>query len=149
MQAGKEAAMHHMSRRAALRGTLGLTAAGVLSRPYIASAAAATATVWQVQGFVPEEDEAFRVTVADYQKASGNRIDLSIMPFTALNQKVISALTSGDVPDLIFHIAPSSILPQNAWNDKLVDVSDIVEPRKSELSATALLASSYYNNVTK
>ena len=26
------------------------------------------------------------------------------MPFMALNQKIISALTSGDVPDLIFHI---------------------------------------------
>ena len=28
------------------------------------------------------------------------------MPFMALNQKIISALTTGDVPDLIFHIAP-------------------------------------------
>ena len=55
-----------------------------------------TAVVWQNQGFVPEEDAAFRKTVADYEKASGNKIDLSIMPFTALNQKAISALTSGD-----------------------------------------------------
>ena len=29
------------------------------------------------------------------------------MPFMALNQKAISALTSGDVPDLMFHDAPS------------------------------------------
>ena len=39
-------------------------------------------------------------------KASGNKLDYSIMPFMALNQKVISALTSGDVPDLIFLDAP-------------------------------------------
>ena len=32
----------------------------------------------------------------------------------------ISALTSGDVPDLVFMDAPSSILPQNAWDDKIV-----------------------------
>ena len=93
-----------------------------------------------MQGFVPEEDEAFRVTVADYQKASGNKIDLSIMPFTALNQKVISALTSGDVPDLVFHDAPATILPQNAWDNKLEDVSDVVEAHRSELSNTAVLA---------
>ena len=141
--------MQHMSRRAVIRGSLGLTATGMLSRPHIANAAATTATVWQVQGFVPEEDEAFRVTVADYEKASGNKIDLSIMPFTALNQKVISALTSGDVPDLVFHDAPATILPQNAWDNKLEDVSDVVEAHRSELSNTAVLGSSFYNSVTK
>jgi len=141
--------MESVGRRLVLRASLGLTAAGMLSRQHIANAEAKTAVVWGDQGFVPEEDEAFRATVAHYEKASGNKIDLSIMPFMALNQKVISVLTIGDVPDLIFHIAPSTILPQNAWNDKLVDVSDIVEAHKSELSHTALLSSNYYNSVTK
>jgi multiple sugar transport system substrate-binding protein len=141
--------MRFMSRRLVIHGSLGLAATGILARPYIANAAASTATVWQVQGFVPEEDAAFRKTVADYEKASGNKIDLSIMPFTALNQKVISALTSGEVPDLVFHDAPATILPQNAWENKLEDVSDIVEARRSELSKTAVLASSFYNSVTK
>jgi multiple sugar transport system substrate-binding protein len=138
-----------MSRRLVINGSLGLAATGMLSRPYIANAAASTATVWQVQGFVPEEDAAFRATVADYEKASGNKIDLSIMPFTALNQKVISALTTGEVPDLVFHDAPATILPQNAWDNKLESVSDVVEAHQSELSATAVLASSFYNSVTK
>jgi multiple sugar transport system substrate-binding protein len=141
--------MRNMSRRSVIAGSLGVATAGTLSRPYIANAAAATAVVWQVQGFVPEEDAAFRKTVADYEKASGNKIDLSVMPFQALNQKAISAITSGEVPDLIFHDAPATILPQNAWNDKLVDVSDIVENYKSMLSETALLNSSYYNGATK
>ena len=43
-------------------------------------------------------------------------------------RKIISALTSGDVPDLIFADAPSNILPQNAWDDKIVDVTDVVAP---------------------
>src|SRR5215475_8355013 len=71
------------------------------------------------------------------------------MPFMALNQKTISALTSGDVPDLIFHDAPATILPQNAWDDKLVDMSDVVEPYKSQLTATALGCSSFYNSATR
>ncbi len=141
--------MECMGRRSVIRGSLGLAAAGILARPHIANAAPSTAIVWRDQGFVQEEDNAFRATVAEYEKTSGNKIDLSIMPFTALNQKIISALTTGEVPDLIFHIAPSTILPQNAWNDKLVDVSDIVEAHKSELSNTALLSSSYYNKVAK
>src|SRR5580692_12797728 len=103
--------MVSVSRRSVLAGSVSLAAAGTLARPHIANAAAATATIWQVQGFVPEEDDAFRKTVADYEKASGNKIDLSVMPFQALNQKAISAITSGEVPDLIFHNAPATILP--------------------------------------
>jgi multiple sugar transport system substrate-binding protein len=141
--------MESMGRRSAIRGSLGLLATGILARPHIAKAEASTCIVWRDQGFVPEEDASFRATAAAYEKASGNQIDLSIMPFTALNQKIISALTTGEVPDLIFHIAPTTILPQNAWNDKILDVSDIVEAHKAELSHTALKNSSYYNNVTK
>jgi multiple sugar transport system substrate-binding protein len=141
--------MTSMSRRSALLSTAGLAAAGCLARPSIANAADTAATVWQVQGFVPQEDEAFRKTVADYEKASGNKIDLSVMPFQALNQKAISAITSGDVPDVIFHDAPATILPQNALDDKLEDVSDVVEPQRSKLSETALLNSTFYNATTK
>lgn len=135
--------MVKLGRRSVLAG------ASVLSLPYIANAAATTATVWQVQGFVPEEDEAFRRTVADYEKASGNKIDYSIMPFMALNQKAISALTSGDVPDLIFHTAPETILPQNAWNDRLADMTDVVDTQKDKLSHVALQCASYYNSTKK
>jgi multiple sugar transport system substrate-binding protein len=103
--------MATMNRRWVIRGSISLAATGALSRPYIANAAGTTAIVWQIQGFVPEEDAAFRKTVADYERQSGNKIDLSVMPFQALNQKAISALTSGEVPDLIFHAAPETILP--------------------------------------
>jgi multiple sugar transport system substrate-binding protein len=138
-----------LGRRSMLTGSLGIVAAGSLARPYIANAAATTATVWQVQGFVPEEDAAFRKVVADYEKASGNKIDYSIMPFMALNQKTISALTSGDVPDMVFHDAPATILPQNAWNDRLVDVTDVVETQKAKLSPSMLAGSNFYNSATK
>ena len=140
--------MAKLSRRMVVQGAL-TTAAGTLARPFIANAQAKTAVVWQNQGFVRQEDEAFVKTVRDYEKASGNKIDLSVMPFMALNQKAVSVLTSGDVPDLIFFDAPSAILPQNAWDDKLIDVSDVVEPYKSKMSQSALLNSTFYNKTTK
>ncbi|HET7881005.1 MAG TPA: extracellular solute-binding protein, partial [Acetobacteraceae bacterium] len=141
--------MNRMSRRSVMRGSLGIIATAPLVRPHLTNAAATNAVVWQVQGFVPEEDAAFRKTIADYQKASGNRIDLSVMPFQALNQKAISAITAGDVPDVIFHDAPATILPQFAWDNKLEDVSDVVGALSSQLSETALLNSTFYNSVTK
>jgi multiple sugar transport system substrate-binding protein len=141
--------MRTMSRRSLIGAPIGLAAAAGLGRPYIANAQATTATLWVGQGFVPAEDVAFRKTAADYEKASGNKLDYSIMPFQALNQKTIAALTSGDVPDLIFHDAPATILPQNAYDDKLIDVSDVVEAQKSLLSDTAVASASYYNNATK
>ena len=141
--------MSKISRRSALRSSLALAAGAALSRPYIANAAATTAIVWNNQGFVKEEDTAFKQVVADYEKLTGNKIDYSIMPFMALNQKTISALTSGDVPDLIFHDAPATILPQNAWNDKLLPVADVVATQKDKLHPSALLGSSFFNSATK
>ena len=138
------------TRRTLLRSSLAVAAAGTLARPYIANAAATTATVWWTQGFIPEEDAAFRKVVSDYQKASGNTIDYSIVPFAPLMQKTISAITSGEVPDLISHdVADQQIIPQNAWNDKLVEVGDVVETQKSEYLPNVVLGAQYYNNVTK
>src|SRR6516162_7718948 len=107
--------MGKLSRRSVLHASVGL-AAGALARPYTANAAAKTASVWWTQGFVPEEDASLRRMIAEYEKASGNKIDYSIVPFAPLNQKVISALTSGDVPDLITLAgADRRVVPQNAW----------------------------------
>jgi len=135
------------TRRSVLRSSLGL-AAGALARPYIANAAATTAEVWWNQGFVPEEDAAFRRAVADYEKASGNKIDQSIIPFAPLRQKEVSAIQSGVVPD-VMEIADNQFAPLNAWDNKLLDVSDIVETQKSQFSPIAISSSYLYNNATK
>jgi multiple sugar transport system substrate-binding protein len=140
--------MRNLSRRSVLRNSLAVAAAGTLARPFIANAAATTAEVWWAQGFVPEEDEALKKVVADYQKASGNTIDLSIMPFAPQRQKIVSAVTSGVVPDL-FQNNPDEIMALYAWDDKLVDVTDVVDTQKEEFADTALLSAFCYDNVAK
>ncbi len=137
-----------LSRRSLLRGSAGMAAAGLLARPYIARAQAKTAQVWWAQGFVPEEDDAFLKVVADYEKASGNKIEHSIVPFAPLRQKVISAITSGVVPDLVT-VTPTEAAPLQAWQDKLVDVSDVVETQKAKMVPAALAAANSYNSVEK
>jgi multiple sugar transport system substrate-binding protein len=140
--------MGSLSRRSVLRSSLAVAAAGTLARPYIANAAATTAEVWWPQGFVPEEDVAIKKIVADYEKASGNTIDLSITPFAPQRQKIVAAVQSGVVPD-VFRNNPDEIVGLYAWDDKLVDVSDVVEAQKEELTETALLNTYCYNRVTK
>jgi len=137
-----------LTRRSVLRGSVGLAATGALARPHIANAATTTAELWWVQGFAQEEDVAFKKVLADYEKASGNKIEDSIIPFAPLRQKAVSAITAGVVPD-VMKLADFSFLPLNAWADKLVDVSDIVEPLKSQYIDTALRATYSYNNITK
>ncbi len=141
--------MAAMSWRGAIRGAVATAAAGALARPYIANAQAKTAVVWVNQGFIPQEDAAFKKLADDFMKQSGNKLEYSIMPFTAQNQKTISALTSGDVPDLIFMDAPATIISQNAFNDKFIDVTDVVKPYESQLSDTAKLGATFYNKATK
>jgi multiple sugar transport system substrate-binding protein len=136
------------TRRSVLRGSAGLLAATALARPHIANAAATTATMWLSQGFIPEEDAAYKAMVADYQKASGNTIDYSIIPFAALRQKAVSAVAVGVVPDLM-ETADFNFLYLNAWKDNLLDVSDVFETKKANYSQNAIDSSFAYNSVAK
>jgi len=128
--------MSILTRRSVLRGSLGFATVGTLARPYIASGATTTATVWWTQGFAEEEDISFKKIVADYEKASGNAIDYSIIPYAPMRQKIVSAVSSGVVPDL-FQNTPAEIIALYAWQDKLVDVSEVVETQGEENTETA------------
>jgi multiple sugar transport system substrate-binding protein len=140
--------MARPTRRSVLRASMGMAVAGALARPSIANAAATTATVWWTQGFAQEEDISFKKIVADYEKASGNTIDYTLVPFAPLRQKIVSAITSGAVPDL-FQNNPVETLALYAWEDKLIDVADVVETQKKLYTETALVTAQCYNSVEK
>ena len=124
-------------RRSLLQGSLGFAAAGALAQPYIANAQAKTMTMWFAQGFVEDEDVALRKAVAEYEKASGNKVELSIIPFAPMRQKIVSAITSGVVPDVTQN-NPAEILQLYAWQDKWIETEDVVETQKAKFSETAL-----------
>jgi multiple sugar transport system substrate-binding protein len=137
-----------LTRRSMLRSSAALATVGALGRPFVAKAAAKTATVWWIQGFAQEEDVAFKKIVEDYQKASGNTIDYTIIPYAPMRTKIVSAVTSGEVPDL-FQNTPVEMSAIWAWDDKLVDVTDVIETQKKEYSESSLLSAFNYNSVTK
>ena len=137
-----------LTRRSLLQRSLGLTTAAAICRPYTSNAAAKTATVWWTQGFAQEEDIAFQKVVADYEKASGNAIDYTLGPFAPMRQKIVAAMTSGAVPDL-FQNNPVEILALYAWDNRLVDVSDVIETQKSQYTDTALVTAHCHNSIEK
>lgn len=140
--------MENMGRRSVLQGSITLGAAGTLARPFIANAAATTAAVWWIQGFVQEEDVAFRHLVAEYEKISGNTIDFSIIPYAPMRQKIVSAVTGGLVPDL-FQSTPAELIALYAWDDKLLEVTDVVDTQKAAYTETALASAKCYNSIKK
>ena len=140
--------MDRLTRRSILRASAGLAAVGAIARPFVANAEAKTATVWWVQGFAEEEDIGFKQLVADYEKASGNQIEYSIAPFAAMRQKEIAAVTSGVVPDIL-NVGDYFFGVLSAWNDQLVDLTDVIETQKSLFLPTALQTAYAYNNELK
>src|SRR6185437_8002907 len=76
------------------------------------------------------------------------KIEYSITPFAPHRQKIVSAVTSGIVPDLTV-ANPSEFLPLQAWEGRLVDVSDVVEPQKSKMWPEAVESAFCYNKHEK
>src|ERR1700719_1090919 len=59
-----------------------------------------------------------------------------------------ASVTTCPVPAL-FQNNPPEIIALYAWQDKLVDVTDVVETQREEYTETALLTVRCYNNVEK
>jgi multiple sugar transport system substrate-binding protein len=137
-----------MSRRT-LVGTVGALSAAAVTRPRRAKAAQ-TITVWWNQGFYQAEDQAVKDSIAAWEKESGNKVDLLFLPVGDVTAKIVSAMTTGDVPDLIYSdTGQNLIVPQASWNNKLVDLSDVVDTQRANFLPTALDSASFYNNVLK
>lgn len=134
--------------RHALALALGLGVLGFMASPDEAEAAGQTVTIWWNQGFYQAEDQAMKDAVAAWEKKTGNKVELTLTNGSDLPAKVVAAITTGEVPDVVYADTGDFLLiPQNAWNDKLADVSDVVETQKGEYNEAAIQAGRYYNNV--
>jgi multiple sugar transport system substrate-binding protein len=70
------------------------------------------------------------------------------MPYAPMRQKIVSGMTSGVVPDL-FQNDPKEIIALYACDDKLVDVTDVIDTQREEYTETSLLSANCYNSVVK
>ena len=102
--------------------------------------------IWWEQGYNLEEDEAIREAVNQWQEQTGNKVRLSFFTNDELLGKAERAVRVGNTPDIMMNLKGEKMLyPRLAWEDKLEDVSDILEPIQASYPENILRGVSYYN----
>jgi multiple sugar transport system substrate-binding protein len=106
--------------------------------------------IWWDKGFNLEEDEALQQLVHNWEQKTGHKIQLSFYTNDELPKKTERAIKAGKPPDIVMSSsAERELIPRLAWEGKLVDVSNIIEPIKSIYPEAVLDAVHFYNNVEK
>jgi len=107
-----------------------------------------TITIWWNKGYLLEEDEALRQIVRQWESQSGKTVKLSLETEDELPQKIERALSTGNPPDILFSTrAEYELNPRLAWEGKLADVSEVIEPVEDLFAPSVLQAMSLYNKV--
>ncbi|GAA6623484.1 ABC transporter substrate-binding protein [Scytonema sp. NUACC26] len=109
-----------------------------------------TLTIWWDKGSNLEEDDALIKLIKDWEKRSGNRAKLTFYSNDKLPETTRRAIQAGNTPDLVMSSsAERELIPYLAWEGKLADVSDIIEPVKNNYSEAALEAVHFYNKFAR
>lgn len=106
--------------------------------------------IWWDKGFTLEEDEALQQVVSNWEKQSGNKVQLSFYSTDELSKKAERELQIGDLPDLIAMFkSEKSLTARLAWEGKLADISDVIAPVKSLYPKNILKTASFYNQLAQ
>lgn len=109
-----------------------------------------TVTVWWNKGYYEAEDNALKKVVADFEKESGYKVELSFYTTEDAPKKTVAAIEAGNPPDVSFtHLADFQYASKFAWQSKLADITDVIEPVKSTFTDGALKGALLYNAQTK
>ncbi|WP_424102438.1 ABC transporter substrate-binding protein [Moorena producens] len=106
--------------------------------------------IWWMLGYLPEENEVIVEIVRGWEKESGLKAELRLVPPNTISQDTLKAIDQGNAPDVVFTTDGNfDLFPNLAWTNKLADVSDLLNPIKYDFFPTALQAVYYGNNITK
>jgi multiple sugar transport system substrate-binding protein len=82
--------------------------------------------VWWDKGFYAQEDEALKEIIATFEQDSGKQVELVLLGLTEFEDKLRTAIEAGRPPDIAFGVAIGDRIPEWAFHDRLVDLTDIV-----------------------
>ncbi|MBR0850184.1 carbohydrate ABC transporter substrate-binding protein [Bradyrhizobium diazoefficiens] len=130
--------------------TLAVAAAGLFASAAPAFAQQKTITVWWGKGFYRSEDDALIETIKKFEAKTGIKVELSQYAIQDMIPKTVAALDAGTVPDVAYSDS-YDVQAQGKWayEGKLEDLSDIMEPIKGRFVQNTLDASILYNDVAK
>lgn len=108
-------------------------------------------TIWWEQGFLPEENEQVVQIVRNWERETGLRVNLKLLPIDAIDRqlgKLMAEPGNPYIPDIVYSVGVDpSLAPKLAWRDRLLDLSEIVEPIRDRYTPVALSQVSYRNAV--
>ncbi len=108
-------------------------------------------TVWWVKGFYKAEDDALFAAIKKFEeKNKGIKIDLSQYPIQDMIPKTVAALDSGNPPDVAYaDVYDFQVTAKWAYDDKLEDLTSIIDPIRARFEPAALATTFLYDNVSK
>src|SRR3569623_541978 len=129
---------------------MAVAAAGLFAVTAPAFAQQKTITVWWGKGFYRSEDDALRDTIKKFEAKTGIKVELSQYAIQDMIPKTVAALDAGTVPDVAYSDT-YDVQAQGKWafEGKLENLNDVMEPIKDRFAQNTLDASILYNDVTK
>jgi multiple sugar transport system substrate-binding protein len=101
-------------------------------------ARAADLVVWWQQGSYEQEDAAIREIVAAFEQKTGKQVELAQPSVTDIEAKVLAAVSAGQPPDFLFGTETDYSYGKWAYEDRLIDLSDVIGPFASLFDPDAL-----------
>ncbi len=127
---------------AAIAGAVLLTAAPVAAQEKV--------TVWWTKGFYKSEDDALYEAIKKYEAKTGVKVDLSQYAPQDIIPKSVSALDAGTPPDVAYgDVYDFQVAGKWAFDGKLADISDVIEPMKSQFAPNTVETTYLYNDKDK
>jgi multiple sugar transport system substrate-binding protein len=107
-------------------------------------------TVWWVKGFYKSEDDALFEAIKKYEAKTGVKVELSQYPVQDMIPKTVAALDAGTPPDVAYaDVYDFQVTGKWAFDGKLEDVSDLINPMKDKFLKNTIETSYLYNDKTK
>jgi len=108
-------------------------------------------TVWWVKGFYKAEDDALFAAIKKFEaKNKDIKVDLSQYPIQDMIPKTVAALDSGNPPDVAYaDVYDFQVTAKWAFDDKLEDLSSVIEPIRARFEPAALSTTFLYDDKAK
>ena len=128
--------------------------AALLALGMLGAAAPAAAqeklVVWWTKGFYKSEDDALFAAIKKYEQKSGVKVELSQYAVQDTIPKSVAALDAGTPPDVAFSdVYDFQVTGKWAFDGKLEDISDVINPIKSRFLPNTVETTYLYNDKAK
>jgi multiple sugar transport system substrate-binding protein len=106
--------------------------------------------VWWVKGFYKSEDDALFAAIKKFEAKTGVKVELSQYAVQDMIPKTVAALDSGSPPDIAYSDTYDvQVAGKWAYDGKLEDISDVIEPMKDRFAPVTIETAYLYNDKAK